>query len=120
MKQYLKVLRKYADFQGRAHRKEYWMFSLYNLIIALLITAFGILIFGEIIGMRLSAFYFLVLFVPTLAVSVRRLHDIDKSGWWLLVNLLPFIGTVIYVVLMAQNSYPIANEFGKPLKYRTF
>lgn len=88
MKWYLAVLKKYATFSGRARRKEYWMFYLTNLIVALAIG----FIFGFIEGMtgnhavgELAQLYSLAVLVPTIAVGVRRMHDVDRSGWWVIV-----------------------------------
>ncbi|MCX7549610.1 DUF805 domain-containing protein [Xanthomarina sp. F2636L] len=112
MNWYLKVLKEhYADFNGRARRKEYWMFVLVNLIIswslALLDYAVGSGIFSII-----STIYSLVIFVPSLAVAVRRLHDIGKSGWYYLLILLPIIGWIWLIVLFATDSQPGPNKWG--------
>ena len=78
MEWYLKVLKQYGDFSGRARRKEYWMFVLFNIIFTGIAT---------LISPKLYAIYTLAVLIPNLAVSVRRLHDINKSGWWLLISL---------------------------------
>ncbi len=96
MNWYLKVWKKYAVFTGRAHRTEYWMFALFNLIIAF---ALGIL--EGILGIAtdtdqsvLATIYQLAIFIPSIAVGVRRMHDIDRSGWWLLVPIVNFIFSI--------------------------
>lgn len=106
---YVKVLKQYTDFSGRARRREYWMFVLANFIVALVLTLIDILIgWGEI----LSGLYTLAVFIPSLAVCVRRLHDIGKSGWWLLLCLIPLIGGIWVLVLFCQDSQCEANQWG--------
>ncbi|WP_462408553.1 DUF805 domain-containing protein [Neobacillus sp. Marseille-QA0830] len=106
---YLKVLKNYTGFQGRARRMEYWMFALINFIIALVI---GLL--EMIIGIPqvISTLYTLAILLPSLAVGVRRLHDTGKSGWWLLISLIPFIGAIILVVFFFLDSSPNDNQYG--------
>ncbi|MER5027985.1 DUF805 domain-containing protein [Pantoea anthophila] len=99
---YLGVLKKYAVFTGRARRKEYWMFTLFNILIAFLL---GILetIIGA--GDILSNLYSLAVLIPGIAVGVRRLHDTDRSGWWLL---LPIVN-IVFLALEGQSG---TNRFG--------
>ncbi len=115
MNWYLKVLKQYADFNGRARRKEYWMFTLFNIIfggIAMILdSVFGIAIEGVGYG-PLYGVYVLVLFIPGLAVAVRRLHDIGKSGWMILIALIPVIGAIWILVLMVTDSNPGENLYG--------
>ena len=113
---YIKVLRQYTEFEGRARRKEYWMFTLINLII---IFSLGIVggVYGEggnvaLIPVLLYFGYALAVLIPGLAVSVRRLHDTGRSGWWFLISLVPFIGTVIFLILMALDSEEGENKYG--------
>jgi uncharacterized membrane protein YhaH (DUF805 family) len=100
MEWYIGVLKKYAVFSGRARRKEYWMFFLFNLIITL---ALGFIegMFGStgVIG----TIYSLAVLIPSIAVSIRRLHDTDRSGWWLLIVLIPLIGAIVLLIFMAQE-----------------
>ena len=116
MNWYLKVLKQYADFKGRARRKEYWMFILFNIIfggIAMILdSVFGIAIEGVGYG-PLYGVYVLVLFIPGLAVAVRRLHDIGKSGWMILIALIPVIGAIWILVLMLTDSKPGKNQYGE-------
>jgi uncharacterized membrane protein YhaH (DUF805 family) len=115
MKWYIEVLRKYAVFGGRARRMEYWMFNLLNLIIAWLITFIEITAgLADSMGEfgPLSWLYMLALIVPHIAVTVRRLHDTDRSGWWNFIILVPLIGVIVLVVFMAQDSKPGENRFG--------
>ena len=115
MNWYLKVLKQYSDFKGRARRKEYWMFILFNIIfggIAMILdSVFGIAIEGVGYG-PLYGVYVLVLFIPGLAVAVRRLHDIGKSGWMILIALIPVIGAIWILVLMVTDSNPGENLYG--------
>lgn len=108
---YLEVLRKYAVFSGRARRKEFWMFALVNFIVS-----FAIGVLGNILGMSEfnvpSMLYSLVILIPSLAVSIRRMHDIDKSGLWILIALLPFVGWIWYIILACREGNPDANEYG--------
>ena len=109
MNWYLDVLKKYAVFTGRARRTEYWMFVLFNFIIA---VAIGVVeaILGSpgILGM----IYALGVFIPALAVSVRRLHDTGRSGLWLLIGLIPLIGFIVLLVFFVQDSDTGQNQYG--------
>ena len=111
---YLEVLRKYAVFDGRARRTEYWMFTLVSIIISFLLGLIeGLLgIAPELDFNILSSIYSLVIFIPGLAVSVRRLHDIGRSGWWFLIIFIPIIGFLILLVFAAMDSEPGPNQYG--------
>ena len=109
MNWYLEVLKKYAVFSGRASREEYWMFYLFNLIITFIIAYVEALVGSS--GVILM-FYGLAVFIPGLAVEVRRLHDTNRSGWWLLVGFVPIIGTIVLIVFMVQDSKPGQNKYG--------
>lgn len=115
MEWYLKVVRdNYANFNGRARRKEYWMFALFNILIVLgLSLIFGFI--GSMIDMPALAFvsylYLLAVLVPSLAVTVRRLHDVGKSGWWVLLSLVPLASLVI-LVFTVMDSQPGENQWG--------
>jgi len=116
MNWYLKVLKEhYADFNGRARRKEYWMFALFNFIIALVLSfidgLLGLTITGAGVGV-LYMVYALIVLIPGIALSVRRLHDIGKSGWMLLVVFIPLIGAIWLLVLFVTDSNPGSNEYG--------
>ncbi len=115
MNWYLEVLKKYAVFSGRARRKEYWYFSLFNLLITIVLAVIdgmtGTLIAEANIGL-LGGIYALAILIPFLAVSVRRLHDTDRSGWWLLIMLIPLIGAIVILVFMVQDSKPNENQYG--------
>ena len=116
MNWYLTVLKKYAVFSGRARRKEYWMFVLFNMIFG--IVAFGLdYMLGTAMGGEgtpgiFTILYYLAIFIPSLAVMVRRLHDIGKSGWWFFITLVPLVGSIWYFILLVTDSAPGENEFG--------
>ncbi|MFF5563887.1 DUF805 domain-containing protein [Streptomyces sp. NPDC012623] len=110
MNWYLDVLKKYAVFSGRARRKEYWMFVLINFVIT---VALGII--GNVIGADgvLNGIYSLAVLIPGLAVAVRRLHDTGRSGWWLLIGLVPLVGFIILIVFLAIEGERGANAHGE-------
>ena len=109
MSYYLEALKKYAEFHGRSRRAEYWYFVLFNLIVAVVLagidTLLGTFSSAQNIGL-LSGIYSLAVLIPTLAVTFRRLHDIDRSGWWILINLVPLIGTIVLLVFCADGRHP--------------
>jgi uncharacterized membrane protein YhaH (DUF805 family) len=105
------VFSKYAVFGGRAGRSEFWWFVLFNLIASLILGVVDHVIFGrEVLG----AIYALGVILPALAVSVRRLHDIDRSGWWLLIGLVPVVGTLVLLFWYIKEATPGANRYGAP------
>ena len=116
MKWYKKVLSQYADFNGRARRKEYWMFALFNiifLIVAMILdNVLGITFGSDLHYGYLYVLYALAVLIPGIAVAVRRLHDIGKSGWWYLIGLVPLIGGIWLIVLLATDSVAGDNEWG--------
>jgi len=115
MNWYLTVLKKYAVFSGRARRKEYWMFFLFNMIFGIVAVILDNVFGTAIEGVGYGLFYFLyalAVLIPWLAVSVRRLHDVGKSGWMLFIVLIPIIGAIWLLVLMATNSNPGENKYG--------
>ena len=119
MEWYLMVWRKYADFTGRSRRKEYWIFTLVNIVIALVLE---LLIFASFTTTRgsalgamfgiLFAVYGLAALVPSLAVCARRLHDIGMSGWLMLIGLIPALGGIALIVLCALDGNPGPNQYG--------
>jgi uncharacterized membrane protein YhaH (DUF805 family) len=115
MNWYKKVMSQYADFKGRARRQEYWMFVLFNL---LFIAAAGIIdrvtgLANEMTGIGpVYSLYVLAVFIPSIAVSIRRLHDIGKSGWWIALALLPIIGAIWLLVLMVKEGQRGENQYG--------
>jgi len=117
MEWYLMVLKRYAEFSGRSRRKEYWMFTLINVIISLAIYLPSCMVFTRyfvvsMILVVLSFIYGFAVLVPSLAVAVRRLHDIGKSGWMLLLGLIPIVGGIILLIWAASDSQPGDNQYG--------
>ncbi len=107
---YLKPIKKYADFEGRARRKEYWTFTLGNFLISLLLGGAG---FGFGLGLEyLGSLFGLFVLVPSIAVGVRRLHDTNRSGWWLLVGLIPVIGVFVLLYFMLLEGDTSTNRYG--------
>ncbi|QDT80584.1 DUF805 domain-containing protein [Gimesia maris] len=115
MNWYLAVIKKYAEFSGRARRKEYWMFFLFNILISFVIGILGAIIgeTGGLITVSLSGLYSLFIFIPSIAVTVRRLHDTNRTGWWILIGLIPFFGAIILFIFMILDSDPNANAYGE-------
>ena len=103
MEYFIGALKKYADFTGRARRKEYWMFVLIYTLINIVLAVLGLDIISIIFG--------LALFVPSISIAARRLHDTGRSGWWQLILLIPLIGFIILIVFLAQDSHD-ANDYG--------
>ena len=105
MSWFLLAIKRYAEFSGRSRRSEYWYFLLFVILISIAAAIVdGILASVIGFGGLLSIVFGLGIIIPSLAVSVRRLHDTGRSGWWLLLNLVPFIGFIIVLVLLAQES----------------
>ena len=109
MNWYLEVLKKYAVFSGRARRQEYWMFVLISVIITIVLG-----VIEAILGIPgiLGTLYALAILVPSIAVTVRRLHDTDRPGLWVLIGLVPFIGAVVLLVFMVLDGTPGENQYG--------
>jgi uncharacterized membrane protein YhaH (DUF805 family) len=113
MNWYLKVLKEhYLDFSGRARRKEYWMFTLVNLIISWSLGSLDF-IFGTTFFSLISVVYSLLVFIPSLAVAVRRLHDVGKSGWYYLLIFIPIIGWIWLLVLLVTEGESNSNKWGE-------
>lgn len=114
MEWYLKVLKQYAVFGGRAQRKEYWMFVLFNILISIALTVVDGLTgtLNEQGYGLLSGVYSLAVLIPSIAVAVRRLHDTGRSAWWLLIVLIPLIGAIVLLVFMVLDSEPGSNDYG--------
>lgn len=106
---YLKVLKNYVGFEGRARRKEYWMFVLINVIISIVLTIVETI---TDIAPFLTVLYSLFVLLPSLAVTVRRLHDTGRSGWWVLISLIPLIGSIVLLVFTCQDSEEGDNQYG--------
>jgi uncharacterized membrane protein YhaH (DUF805 family) len=106
---YFSALRSYAVFHGRARRREFWMFTIVNIVVS--------------IGLQLVVkshvpylAYSLAVAIPMLAVTVRRLHDTSHSAWWLLIGVLPIVGQVVLFVLLVSRGEDGANRFGRDPK----
>jgi len=115
MNWYLQVLKKYAEFNGRARRKEYWMFALFNiifLIAAMIIDNVAGTTIGELPYGLFYFIYALAVIIPGLAVSVRRLHDVGKSGWFYLIILIPIVGAIWILILFFTDGVIGQNEYG--------
>jgi uncharacterized membrane protein YhaH (DUF805 family) len=107
----LVVFERYAVFEGRAGRAEYWWFFLANLIISFVLQALAGASDALLI---LAVVYSLAVLIPGLAVAVRRLHDTNKSGWWILISLVPFVGVIVLIVFLATDGDQGANQYGNP------
>ena len=112
---YVGVLKRYAVFAGRAQRAEYWYFALYNFLISLVLGIIdaitGTMSNSSGLGL-LSGLYTLAVFIPSLAVLFRRLHDTDHSAWWIFIALIPVIGVIVLLVFSVQDSELGENRFG--------
>jgi uncharacterized membrane protein YhaH (DUF805 family) len=110
---FIKCLKNYANFSGRARRKEYWFFILAQIIVLIIASILdGILFSGP------SLFYFVAalgLFIPSLAAGVRRMHDTGRSGWLLLISLIPLLGLIV-IYWLASDTKPESNQWGNPAK----
>ena len=107
---YTDVIKKYAVFNGRAARPEYWWFLLINVIIAAVLN----LVFSAIGGRSniVSDLYSLAVLLPSLGVAIRRLHDTNRTGWWVLLSFIPIIGWIVLIVFLATASDPGPNNYG--------
>ena len=115
MNWYIQVLKKYAVFSGRAQRAEYWFFTLFNIIISIVLSIIDVTVgtfdpqsgFGYISGI-----YTLAVLLPSIAVCIRRLHDTSRTGWWFLLILIPLIGPIVLLVFFVMDSTPGENKYG--------
>lgn len=109
MKWYIHVIKNYVNFSGRARREEYWMFFLFNFLFSFVIG----LVDGFIgTGGILTLLYSLAIFLPSLAVSFRRLHDTGRSAWTVLLGLIPLVGGIILLVFMCSEGQKHDNKYG--------
>ena len=115
MNWYLKVLNNYVVFSGRARRKEYWMFtlfsSIFSIVAVILDNVLGATIEDEVYGF-FYILYALAVFLPSWTVTVRRLHDVGRSGWMILISLIPLIGWIWLLLLLVIDSNPGENQYG--------
>ena len=108
MNWYVAVLKNYVGFNGRAGRQEFWMFVLFNIVIDIVLSIVDLAINSQL----LAGLYGLAVLLPSLAVAVRRLHDTGRSGWWILIGIIPIIGWIVLIVFYAAEGQPNANQFG--------
>jgi uncharacterized membrane protein YhaH (DUF805 family) len=116
------VLSQYVGFGGRARRAEYWWFVLFSVLIGVVTSILDVALGTDFEGSSpsrglLSLIANLALFLPSLAVAVRRLHDTDRSGWWVLIGLIPLVGVIVLLVFFVQDGTPGPNRFGPSPKY---
>lgn len=108
MNYYIGAFKNYVNFKGRARRKEYWMFVLFNFIVALILGIIDGLLQINI----LSTIYSLAVLIPSLALCFRRLHDIGKSGAWILLAFIPLVGEIVLIVFFCMDSQAGENQYG--------
>lgn len=106
-----KCFNNYATFSGRARRSEYWWFALFAVIVGVVLEGLLAATKSPIFGILFAVFW-LAIIIPTLAVTVRRLHDTGRSGWWYFIILVPFIGGLVLFVFTLMDSQPQQNQFG--------
>jgi len=104
----LTCFKKFADFKGRARRSEFWYFELFCVLISLIFSIF--------INEDVATIAMLITLIPNIAVSVRRLHDINRSGWWMLIALIPIIGILLLLFWATQEGSSASNQYGEPPK----
>lgn len=109
---YIEVLKKYATFRGRARRREYWILTLVNFLIVLVVAGITEILPGaeDVLFFILGVYWFAII-LPSLAVSVRRLHDTGRSGWWLLLGIVPFLGIVVLIFMLLAGNHG-ENRYG--------
>jgi uncharacterized membrane protein YhaH (DUF805 family) len=115
MNWYIEALKKYAVFSGRAIRKEYWIFVLISTIITIALTLLDVAagLYNPETGLGLiSGLYTLAVIIPSISVGVRRLHDTNRTGWWLLILFVPLIGAIVLIILLALDSSAGDNQYG--------
>ena len=104
MEEYKKFWRNYTNFSGRSTRKDFWMAVLFNFVVSMILS---------FISVRLSGIFTALTIVPSLAIAFRRLHDTNRSGGWIFINVLPFIGSIIYLIFMVSSSVDEGNNYGE-------
>lgn len=112
MEWYVKVLKNYVGFAGRARRREYWFFMLFNVLVTLALSVVDAALDTSV----LVGLYSLAVLLPSIAVTVRRLHDTGRSAWWLLIGLVPVVGGIILLVFMLLDGTPGPNQYGQSPK----
>ncbi|MWP49803.1 MULTISPECIES: DUF805 domain-containing protein [unclassified Gilliamella] len=112
------IKQNYTNFNGRARRQEYWMFMLFSFLLNIALSIVSVILVSistSLVSVTniISFVVWAALFLPSLAVTVRRLHDTDRSGWWALVALVPFIGAIVLLVFACMDSTPGSNQYGE-------
>ncbi len=112
---------RYAQFHGRASRSEFWYFMLFYLLIDIVLVFIDLLVVDPMLGITpdqagqgglLEIIYALAMLIPSIALAVRRLHDIGKSGWWYLIGLIPLVGALVLLYFFVLDSQPGTNQYG--------
>lgn len=112
MHYYTDALKQYAVFSGRTNRKPFWMFVLLNFLVSVAISIVANIIFSTEVAQIVSWLYALAILLPSLGIAARRLHDIGKSAWWLLIGLIPLVGAIVLIVFYCLDSQPETNAYG--------
>ena len=108
---YTSVLKRYAEFSGRAGRPEYWYFALVNFILYIAVYIIAVVVSSSLT--LVADLYALAVLIPSIAVGVRRLHDTNRSGWWLLIGLIPLLGAIVLLVFVCLPGTPGQNSYGE-------
>ncbi|GCB48032.1 DUF805 domain-containing protein [Streptomyces sp. NL15-2K] len=108
MSWFIEALKKYAVFSGRARRKEYWMYALFASIIYIALVIIALAAKEPLI----AAVFYLAIILPSLAVTVRRLHDTSRTGWWVLIGMVPVVGLIMMLVFLCSDGEPGQNKYG--------
>ncbi len=115
MQWFMTALQKWADFSSRARRREYWFFVLIYIVIYIVLTVIDMMVGladpATGVGV-LGGIFALAMLIPSISVGVRRLHDTNRSGWWLLIGFIPIIGALVLIVFFLLDSQPGDNRFG--------
>ncbi|MFI1735700.1 DUF805 domain-containing protein [Streptomyces acidicola] len=109
MNWFVEVLKKYAVFSGRARRKEYWMFALFASIIYVVLAAIGFTVLDSLVP---ALVFYVAVLLPALGVTVRRLHDTGRTGWWILIGVVPLVGEIVMLVFLCGDSEAGENQYG--------
>ena len=119
---YIKVLKQYRDFKTRSTIKEFWLFNFLSILISLIFTIIDRSADFKFLGNIgvLTALYSILIFIPSLSVSVRRLHDVGKSGWTILFIIIPIVGIVWLLALFCRDTMPERNKWGENPNLRVF
>jgi uncharacterized membrane protein YhaH (DUF805 family) len=115
MNWYIEAVKKYSVFTGRARRKEYWYFTLFNIVIIIPLTLIDMMTgtFSNEANMGLfSGVFILAILIPSIAVSIRRLHDTNRTGWWMLISFIPILGPIVLLIFLVQDSQIGDNRYG--------